>query len=271
MKNIILNILFSMLLLSITSVLAQEVQIQFLANEGVLIKTENTEILVDAIFDKKFDYLDVLPESQLQKFEKAEAPFHNVDLILSTHLHGDHFNPRLVGSHLKYNPKALFLSTNEAVNVLKEKFEDFKSISSRVNSETPDFSESKIVTLRDTEIKILRFVHPGESPWKEAENVAYLITIEGKKILHLGDSMITIESLKAYNLDKENIDVVILPYWLLGPNQKENIIENYINPKQLLVVHIPLNGKSKAKDNLSSLGYTKAIALTEQFKIFVIE
>ncbi|WP_347922928.1 MBL fold metallo-hydrolase [Pontimicrobium sp. SW4] len=271
MKNYIIAAILGVFLLQSNCIIAQKVKIQYLANEGVLVKYENTEILIDAIFDKEFDYLDVLPDNQLEKLKKAEAPYSNVDIVLSTHLHGDHFNAQLVGHHLKYNTKARFLGPNETANQLKENFDAFQTISSQVTSETPNFFESKTLTLNNVKIKVLRFEHAGDSPWKEAENVAYLITIGGKKILHLGDSNVEIKRLKAFNLGNENIDVVILPYWLLGPSQKENIIVKYINPKQLFVAHIPLKAYSKAQDNITSMGYTNAVPFIEQFKTFVID
>ncbi|WP_298289002.1 hypothetical protein [uncultured Lutibacter sp.] len=43
-----------------------------------------------------------------------------------------------------------------------------------------------------------------------------------------------------YHLDNKNINIVIIPYWLLRPSSKENAIKNFIKPRQLLIAHIPL-------------------------------
>jgi len=264
-------IILSVLLFQSNFINAQKVEIQYLANEGVLIKAKNTQILIDATFNKEFDYLDVLSNSELTKIENAEAQYKSIDIILATHLHGDHFNAKITGNHLTHNSIALFLGPKETVANFKENFERFQKISSRVKSETPNLFESKTVTLHNIKIKVLRLEHLGTTPWKEAENVAYLITIEGKKILHFGDSKIDIKNLEKFDLTNENIDIAIIPYWQLGSSQQKHIIKKHIHPKQILAAHIPLNGHSKALENINSLGYENVTALIEQLKIIVIE
>jgi len=263
-------LILSYILLTTFSALSQNIKIQYLANEGVLIKSKSTQILVDAVFKKEFNFLDVLPSTELDKIENAKAEYNAIDIILATHLHGDHFNPHLVGNHLLNNSEAIFLAPEETVNYFKDDFKDFKQIVSRVKYITPNLYESKSITIKNVEIKVLRFEHLGDSPWKEAENVGYLISIEGKKILHLGDSKIDIKNLKTFDLHNENIDVAILPYWQLGANQQKDIIEKYIKPKQIFVAHIPIEGHIKAREVIKSIGYENAFLLIDKFKIITI-
>jgi L-ascorbate metabolism protein UlaG (beta-lactamase superfamily) len=261
---------FSFLLFQLPLVLAQKVEIQYLANQGVLIKSTDSQILIDAAFQKEFEYLDVLPEAQLTKMENAQAPYDKIDLILATHVHGDHFNGGIVGSHLTRNPKTLFFGPQETVTHFEGNFEGFKDISARVKTETPDLYESKTVILSGIEIKVLRLELLGTSPWKEAENVAYLITLKGKKILHVGDAKLDIKNLEKFNLINENIDVAILPYWQLGPDEQKTIIMDYINPKQILAAHIPPTGQTKAQENIDGLGYENVTILTQQFRTIIV-
>lgn len=264
-------IVFGILLFSSQLIYSQKVEIQYLANQGVLVTSGNTQILIDAAFQREFEYLDVLPDAELAKIENAESPYDQVDIILATHIHGDHFNADIIGKHLMRNKKAIFLGPKETVASLEEDFEGFKSISSRVKSETPDFQESKTVRIKGIEIKVLRLDHLGSSPWKEAENVAYLITIKGKKIIHFGDGKIDSKNLEKFDLVNEGIDVAILPFWQLGPAEQKDIITKYINPKQILAAHIPPGNHADAKVNIESLGYENVVVLTQQFKRMRIE
>ncbi|TJY37818.1 MBL fold metallo-hydrolase [Pontimicrobium aquaticum] len=270
MKNkgyLILSILF----FSIINIFSQNIKIKYLANEGVLIKSKSTQILIDALFKKEFDFLDVLPNSELDIIEKAKASYGSIDIVLATHLHGDHFNPHLVGNHLLNNKEAIFLAPEETVNYFKDDFKDFNQIVSRVKPSTPNLFKSQAITIKNVEIKVLRFEHFGDSPWKEAENVGYLISIEGKKILHLGDSKINIENLKNFNLQNENVDVAILPYWQLGADQQKDIIEKHIKPKQIFVAHIPIEDHIKARDVIKSIGYKNTFLLIDKFKTITIK
>lgn len=269
--KLIFQILFTTVLFQSHLLRAQKIEIQYLANQGVLIKSADAQILIDAVFEKEFEYLDVLPEAELSKIKDAKSPYDAIDLILATHVHGDHFNANMVGGHLMQNKKTLFLGPNETVVNLEENFEEFQSISSRIKSETPDLYESKTIALKGVEIKVLRLEHLGTSPWKEAENVAYLITIEGKKIIHFGDAKLDEKNLEKFNLAGEDIDVAILPFWQLGPVEQKRNIDNYINPKQILAAHIPPSSQGDAKASIESLGYENVIVLIEQFKALVVD
>jgi L-ascorbate metabolism protein UlaG (beta-lactamase superfamily) len=254
-----------------TVILAQKVEIEYLANECVLIKAENSLVIIDGVFKRKFDYLDVLSDEELSKIERAKNPYESIDFILATHFHGDHFNAELVGEHLLNNINCTFLGPSETVNNFKNDFKNYDLISNRVNVETPNLFESQIVRFKNVEITVLRFEHFGNSPWKEAENVAYLISIDGRKILHLGDSKIDAQSLAKFSLEKENIDVAIIPYWMVGSTEQKEIIEKHITPRKILVAHIPLAQYSNAQEQINALGYKNATALVEQFMTLEIE
>ncbi|MEQ9166190.1 MAG: MBL fold metallo-hydrolase [Fulvivirga sp.] len=268
--RLISNILFSTFLFQFHLLSAQKVEIQYLANQGVFIKSANTQLLIDAAFQKEFEYLDVLPEAELTKIENAEAPYDKMDLILATHVHGDHFSASMVGGHLTRNPETLFFGPTETVANFEKNFEGFEAIATRVKAETPDLYESKTVILNGIEIKVLRLEHLGTTPWKEAENVAYLITLEDKKILHVGDAKLDVKNLEKFNLAEEDIDVAILPFWQLGPAEQKNITDTYIDPKQILAAHIPPSGQDKAQENIDGLGYENVTILTQQFRTIIV-
>jgi len=250
---------------------AQTTEIQYLVNEGVLIKSGVHKILIDAIFTKEFDYLDVLADSELEKFKTVKPPYKDIDLILTTHVHGDHFNARFIGEHIQANKKVKFLATQEVINDFSKKFGNYNAIIDRINTVTPELFTSKIVDFKGITIEVLRIEHFGTKPWSEAENTAFLIHVNGKKILHFGDGKIDLKNLKPFNLKDKNIDVAILPYWQLGSLDQKDIIEKYINPKQILVAHIPLKSYVSAQKNINTLKYKNAIAFTKIFQSIVLD
>lgn len=247
------------------------IEIQYLANQGVLIKGSSRQILIDGAFKKEFDYLDALPDTELSKIENAQDNYSDIDIILTTHIHGDHFNAQLNGNHILNNKKARFLAPKETVTAFKEKFTDFDKIASRVTTPSISLYENKTIKLNGLEIKVIRVEHLGKSPWKEAESLIYLFTLDGKKIAHFGDAKLDEESLKHLNLTNENIDVAIMSLWQLGPQQQKTIVDKYINPKQILAGHIPPSNYSEAQKSIYQLGYKNVIALTEKLKTIIIE
>jgi hypothetical protein len=104
----------------------KDVLITFTSNAGFLIGTGGKKILIDALYPG-----DISPET-LALMENGEPPFDGVDLVLATHDHFDHFGPQSVGKHLSNNPEAVFVSTESAVEMLRQDYDDFGEIEERV-------------------------------------------------------------------------------------------------------------------------------------------
>ena len=77
------------------------VAITFLANEGVMLSSGTTKVLIDGLFVKYETGFALPADSTRAALEAARAPFDAVDLILVTHHHGDHFHPAPVAAHLQ--------------------------------------------------------------------------------------------------------------------------------------------------------------------------
>lgn len=86
-------------------------KIEFVASQGVLITNSDKQILIHALLKKKFDYLGVLPDVELSKIKNAQGIYSDIDIILTTHIHDDHFNAELNGNHFANNTKARFLAS----------------------------------------------------------------------------------------------------------------------------------------------------------------
>src|SRR6202007_3289529 len=99
----------AVLLLLTTLVRASDIEITYLANEGVLIQCEDEKILVDALFRDSLDeYARHSPGVQ-EKLETGQAPFDGVRFALATHFHLDHWDAGAITRFLRSNPKALFV------------------------------------------------------------------------------------------------------------------------------------------------------------------
>lgn len=93
------------------------VEITYVGNEGFLIAVGDKKILVDALF-QTFPPSPTLSPEVVELMQNARPPFDDVDLVLATHSHHDHFHAGMVWQHLQNNPQALFVSTREAVDLL---------------------------------------------------------------------------------------------------------------------------------------------------------
>lgn len=227
------------------------IDITYVGNEGFLIVAEDKKILVDALYGEGLPGYVIIPQEIREKMEKALPPFQDVDLILATHSHADHFDAQAVANHLLNNTHALFVSTDQAVGKL-EKLSSWKTIQERVRKLNP--AEGKKVQLEWNEIQleILSLHHGREVP---VQNLGFLIGLDGKKLLHVGDTAANQKDFEIYDLVKQQIDILFIPFWYLTDSETKNIVPSAIHPKRIVIMHVPPpDAKDEYVDSLGGWG-----------------
>jgi L-ascorbate metabolism protein UlaG (beta-lactamase superfamily) len=73
-----------------------------LGNEGVMISTGNQRVLIDAVHGPYSEYASP-PPYELQAMQARKFPYDGPEVVLVTHIHGDHFSARKLGLHLENN------------------------------------------------------------------------------------------------------------------------------------------------------------------------
>ena len=73
-----------------------------------------------------------------------------------------------------------------------------------------------------------------------AENLAWLLTIDGRKILHVGDAMtdLNVETYRRLGLPAERIDVLFLEYFDVS-GATAAFIRNELKPRYIVAMHVP--------------------------------
>ncbi len=216
-------------------VAAATLEVTYVANEGFLISSAGRKLLIDALFRKGVEGYATPSPGVRENLERARSPFDGVDLILATHYHADHFDAESVAAHLERNPQALFFSTNQAVDKLKAtgKFAAFKD---RVTALLPKEGERFKRTHRGLHAQFLNIHHGRGTP---TENLGFLVELDGKKLLHIGDSAAEAEVFQKYELVKDGIDVAFLPYWYFFDDGWKKAVGEQIQPRHIVLMHIP--------------------------------
>lgn len=243
----------------------EEVEITFIGNDGFLIVSAEKKILVDALWDTAFS--DGVPREAKSLIEQALPPFDNVDLALTTHVHADHHDALVAGSHLVNNPNAIFVSTEEVVESLESSFPEFDAIQDRVRAVQPEMGERIQLTLNGIDIEVLNFPHGPDVP---VRNNAYLFTIGGLKMLHTGDLVMTFEEIQEYALFNNEIDVAFVPYFLLTyGGEDERIVLEGIKAKRVIPMHIRPNSGRRLLEQIEA-DYPEAIVFYEKMQTIVV-
>jgi L-ascorbate metabolism protein UlaG (beta-lactamase superfamily) len=218
---------------------AGQVRITYVGNEGFLIAAGGRKILVDALYREGVQGYVVLPERRRALLEGARPPFDKVDLVLATHHHADHLDPRAVGAHLRANPRAVFVSTAQAVERLRTGFEGFGAVRDRVRGVSPAEGERVRREVNGIPLEIM-FLHHGRN--RPIENLGFLFRIGGRMMLHVGDTEATPADLARQNLPADAIDVAFLPFWFLLGEEWPGAVRSVIRPRRIAVMHVPPRG-----------------------------
>lgn len=212
------------------------VRITYFANEGFLIESAGKRVLIDALFREGIKPYLTVPADLRDKLETGQKPFDRIDLILASHFHADHFDPVAVSTHLTHNPKALFVSTNQAVEKLKSASANFASLEKRVRGLHPKEGERVALSHREINVQIMN-VHHGRN--RPIENLGLLWEIDGKKFFHIGDSMANAEDFQRYEVLKDKLDFAFLPYWYFFLPDFKKAVQEFIKPRYIVLMHIP--------------------------------
>jgi L-ascorbate metabolism protein UlaG (beta-lactamase superfamily) len=246
------SFLFAALLLFTFKVQAQKLTITYIANEGVLIESGDKKVMIDALFDKYYeDYLHPT-EDMLEKMIAGKAPYDDVDLLLSTHIHRDHFAPTVTGRFLKSHPETKLISSAQLAKSIADDYAEGASVADQVEGIARDTQvhEREVNGMKVTAFFIF---HSGSSQprMRQIENMGYLIEINGTRILHLGDSDMNPERFAALNLQSISVDIALVPYWYMADETGVKIINENIQPKHLLGIHFPKAGSPMALEQIS--------------------
>jgi L-ascorbate metabolism protein UlaG (beta-lactamase superfamily) len=204
-------------------------RVTFVGNSGFLITVGDKKVLIDAFF-AGFPPGYTLPEGEQDLLVNAQPPFDDIDLILATHAHDDHFSAAMIRQHMQNNPNAVFVSTTQAVSQLAE-FGD------RVIAVDPVDGAPINVEANGIQVEAIYLSHgyPPDDP-NEIFNNAYVVNVNGIKFFHTGD-LDDLRDVAQYNLSEMNIDLAFIQHFYLQNGMFRSVLENDIGAKYLFPIH----------------------------------
>ena len=230
-----IGIVFLAFLLMPGAVFAQ-VEVIYLGNEGFLLVAGEKKVLIDALFGDGLRGYGVVPPDVRRDAETAAGSFAGVDLILASHFHPDHFDPRAVLRHLEHNPSARFVSTEQAVAKLRA-LDGAAAVLDRVKALVPSPGEDSRFEHADIRLTALA-LHHGNDRDPPVQNLGLQIELGGLRLMHFGDTEVVAEDVQAHALGARRIDVGLIPYWsLLSPSYRA--VVDLLDAEQTILMHLP--------------------------------
>lgn len=212
--------------------LGAQVDVTFLANEGVVLAAGNKKVIIDGLFLSYGPEFATPADSTQAALARAQAPF-DVDVILVTHRHGDHFHPTPVAAHMLANPRAALATSRQVIDSLHAS----DAIKSRLVARTtpPGLQRRDVINGVTIEFLGLPHVHRNH---RHVEHLGYIVELGGRRVLHLGDAELTEETLAPLRLDTARVDVALIPSWIVTGKGGRELIERFIRPRQVVAFHV---------------------------------
>ena len=251
--------LASLQYLALVTVFAPRVStadVRYVANSGMLVTTSGRRFLIDAPIRDGITPYATSSASERGSLEGARAPYADVDAILITHWHEDHFSAEAVAAHLSSSPRAILVSSPEVVERVRGVAPALAA--SRLRAVLPAPGQSQRVDVGGTPVRVLRIRHnPSRRP--PEQHVGFLIG-DAAAVLHVGDADPAADNFAVLR-SLPSIDLALLPFWYVSDDANRRLVADSIQPRRIVAMHVPPGDASKIEAALRAANVGAQIAV----------
>lgn len=220
----------------------------YLGNSAVLVESGTSKILFDPFFHNGFGIYQLVPEKLHSSLMHGEAPYDNIDAIIISHAHEDHFSAKDVATYLKRFPAVKLFAPQQAIAELAG-----ESIpEAQLFAFSLDFGDQPVTKTADELIVTgIRIPHAGWPSRKEIENIVFSVKMDGDKVsMHMGDAAPDDQHYLPYkeHWQSNPVNINFPPYWFFMSAEGRDILEKIFKVKKNVGVHVPMQTPKYLKE-----------------------
>ncbi len=221
-------------------------EVTYLGNEGFLVHSGSQTILFDALFGTGLPDYDRVPASAARDIETGKSPFADINTLLISHIHPDHFDLLNTLRFLKSHPATSVVAPGQVSERIRKALARDPGALSQIH--TAPLKEGSITTRDEGGVQV------GSFPLTHGnvENAAYLVVLNGRTVLHIGDADLPMRDLAQFGISHRHIDVAFIPFWQLTEDPKR--VRTQIHAKVIVPMHLIVNPTTD-----SSKGYMEHV------------
>jgi L-ascorbate metabolism protein UlaG (beta-lactamase superfamily) len=205
-----------------------KIKLTQVVNAGLLIETMGKKILIDGIHTEKTHEWSTVDEKLAEHMIYGDGKYKNIDIILYTHQHVDHFNKEKTLEYMDNNKVEKLIMSDPGDIDSKYK--------GQLVSLTSGYFEVSTIELDKFNIKYFKTRHLEEKKYG-IEHYSYIINIGNKSILYIGDADFSLEELIT-PLKDYKIDILVAPFLVVNSNSGRIFVRK-VDPALLIVNHLP--------------------------------
>ncbi len=237
-------------------------KITYIGNCGFLYENKNRKIIIDP-FGTQYGEVFELPSSQLTgKIVAGLPPFDNIQLLLISHFHGDHFDSKLTEQFLLHNKSAILICPSQVLKVLKDSCRNLELIKSRIIIPSMENGKFDSVQLKGLNLKVLKLQHGSTrnfetlsyseyTDYEKTENFGFVFQMSGKYVFHQGDGSLKLNRnlIKSINT---KLDIAHLGFFDKDSTSL-SLLYNVMKARNIIVMHSFKPDKSAESEKLKKL------------------
>ncbi len=218
---------------------AADAVIRYIGTDGFLIQAGSKTVLVDGLIrNQPWGYTDT-PERALDMMKAGRAPFEGLDLLLFSHAHGDHFEPRMALDVLASRPQTVLVGDGRVAEGLQSAGPDaFKALGSRVVVMDTKIGELKSRSVNGIPLTTVGVNHADREP--PYLTLGYIMDLGPFRIYHQGDLYPEANKtfLPSVPWESLKIDIAFFDPFFLQNEWARRIVNERIRPSAVILMHM---------------------------------
>ena len=226
-----------------------ESSVTYIGNEGILFSNGEQKALFDPFFHNVYGQYQAVPKEIQTAIFANTPPYDDIDVIVVSHSHGDHFTAETVADYLSKYSNAVLVAPSQATDQV---LEHSPELIEQIRSLELDFGDTVITTeVEGIEIQSVRIPHAGWPERAEIANLVHRVSLDnGTTIIHMGDADPRDEHFAPFaaHWNEKNSNAAFPPYWFFISPEGPTILGDRINANDAIGIHVPVEVPQDLKD-----------------------
>ncbi len=212
--------------------------IRYIGTDGFLIQAGGKSVLVDGLVRNPWGYTDT-PERALAMMKELRPPFERLDLLLFSHAHRDHFEPRMALDVLTAHEEAVLVGDGLVDRDLRETGADeAKRLAARIRILALGVGQKTALTVNGVALTVLGVNHADREP--AYLTLGYIMDLGPFRIYHQGDLYPPVNQafLSSLPWEEMGIDIAFFDPFLLQDEAARAMVLERMRPSAVILMHM---------------------------------